>query len=254
MLLYAWTYIFSVLSTATDDNRRKTLAKATQETARWTNRTVDDAMTPTLQLQLHQHQITCSGDKHIAQWRNAEQLIKFLALENTTFVDRRAVMGNGWPIPYVTYVNQKRIILCECLKASSCIWFIPVGETARQDAICRPSVKKTEISDALCPMSLCGNVSSRHWPVTLRLCGVRGASNFGDPTFDSLYCQTSSFRPVTAHAHPFSEQLIDTAVLRSENVSASLTTIGNGSPNDWATLFSDRVMIWLEVTDRPDTL
>lgn len=110
---------------------------------------------------------------------------------------------------------------------------LPVGEIDKQDAICCPSVVKTVIRDALCPISQCGSVSSRHWLTNGRRCGVRKLlSNFDDVAFVSLYCQTSSFRPCTAHTHPLLEQFIDTDVFRSLNVSASFTVMGNGSPND----------------------
>lgn len=129
-----------------------------------------------------------------------------------------------------------------------------MGDTAKQEAICWPSVEKTAINDALLPISQWGNVSSRHCPDAFRLCGVLGTSNFGELTFDSLYCHTSNFRPQTAQAHPLFEQLIETAVFLSVNVNASLTMIGSGSPNGCTTLFSDRVMIWLDCTERPETL
>lgn len=103
-------------------------------------------------------------------------------------------------------------------------------------------------------MSQWGNVNSRHWLVTCRRCGVRNPSALSALIVDSLYCQISSFRPHTTHAQPFSEQLTETAVFRSEKVSASFTVIGRGRPNDWTTLFSERVITWFDCTERPDTL
>lgn len=124
----------------------------------------------------------------------------------------------------------------------------------KHDAICWPSVVNTVINDALWPMSQWGSVNSRHWLTTGRRCGVRTLSIFGELTFVSLYCQTNSFRPQTAHAQPLFDEFTETCALRSENVRASLTVIGSGNPNDWTTLFSERAITWFDWTERPERL
>lgn len=131
----------------------------------------------------------------------------------------------------------------------------PVGEMAKHDAINWPSVVKTVINVALCPISQCGSVSSRHWLMVGLRCGVRNCiSVFGDVELPSLYCQTSNLRPQIAHAHPLSEQFIVTLTFRSLNISASFTVIGNCKPNACATLLADRAIIWFDWIDRPETL
>lgn len=88
--------------------------------------------------------------------------------------------------------------------------------------------------------------------MTMRRCGVLKLSNFW--SFASLYCQTHSFRPDIAQLHPFSAQLIDTFVLESVNINASLTTIGNCEPNVLTTLFADRTIHKFVCVDRFEML
>lgn len=129
--------------------------------------------------------------------------------------------------------------------------FVPVGEIDRHDAICWPSVVKTVINDALCPISQWGNVNSRHWLIIGLRCARMLLSYFG---VESLYCHINNFRPWIAHAQPLPEQYSDTFTFRSLRLSASFTVIGNCSPKFWATLFAERAMIWFDWIDRPETL
>lgn len=127
-----------------------------------------------------------------------------------------------------------------------------MGEIDRHDAICWPSVVKTVINEALCPISQWGKVNSRHWLIIGLRCVVRILlSCFG---VESLYCHINNFRPWIAHAQPLFEQFNDTFTFRSLRLSASFTVIGNWRPKFWATLFAERAIIWFDWIDRPETL
>lgn len=62
-----------------------------------------------------------------------------------------------------------------------------------------------------------------------------------------------TYAPLT-QAHPLLAQLIVTDELRSENVNASFTNTGSGSPKDSTTNVSDLTTICCDCTDRPDKL
>lgn len=158
---------------------------------------------------------------------------------------------------HLKILNKNDISFFSCMSlAPSAIIIVtkllPVGEMDKHDAICCPSVVNTVINDALCPISQCGNVNSRHWLITARRCVVREISDFG--SLVSLYCQTNNFRPDIAQLHPLSEQLIDTFVLASVNINASLTTIGNCEPNVPTTLLAERAIQKLLCAERFEML